>query len=177
MQTDLEVLAEAIKQKNVVDAEIAQIIGRPAERGHVGEYIAARVFGITLEKSASKKGIDGWFTTGSLARKTVNIKWYGKMEGILDVTLEKLPDYYLVMAGPNAPAKSSRGEIRPWVISYVYLFNARDLIRELKMQGLKIGVAASVRNHLWEEAEVYPEQRNSQLLPSEDQKRLLALFR
>jgi hypothetical protein len=60
-----------------------------------------------LEQSASQKGIDGRFAGGSLARKTVNIKWYGKMEGLLDVSPGNLPDFYLVMTGPKATASSS----------------------------------------------------------------------
>ncbi|MFC1919373.1 hypothetical protein ACFLWX_01105 [Chloroflexota bacterium] len=51
----LENLADAIKNKNLVDAEIARLIERPAERGHVGEYIAAAIFNIDLEQSTSKK--------------------------------------------------------------------------------------------------------------------------
>lgn len=72
---DLEQLAKAIGQRNVADVEIARIIDRPAERGHVGEYIAARIFGIALEQAASHKGIDGRFIGGSLAGKMVKIKW------------------------------------------------------------------------------------------------------
>ena len=43
------------------------IVGRPALIGHVGEYIASRVFGIALEHSAANKGYDGRFTDGPLA--------------------------------------------------------------------------------------------------------------
>ena len=101
---DLEKLAQAIKQKNFTDAEIASIIGRPAERGHVGEYTAAHIFDISLQQSASHEGIDGCFVSGNLKGKTVNVKWYGKMEGLLDLTPESLPDLYLVMTGPKAAA-------------------------------------------------------------------------
>ena len=68
---DLEQLAKAIWQRNVADVEIARIIDRPAERGHVGEYIVARIFGIALEQWASHKGIDGRFIGGSLAGKSI----------------------------------------------------------------------------------------------------------
>jgi len=40
-----------------------------------------------------------------LQEKTVNIKWYGKHEGILDIDPQALPDFYLVtepLAQPNA---------------------------------------------------------------------------
>lgn len=173
---DLEQLARAIKQKNAVDAEIARIVDRPALIGHVGEYIAARIFGIQLEQSAVRKGIDGHFTRGNLAGKTVNIKWYGKMEALLDISPKSLLDFYLVMAGPKAPAISSQGATRPWLISYVYLFDAARLIGELRRRGVKIGIATSIRKDLWEAAEIYPVPRNNQLLLSDREKGMLALF-
>ena len=173
---DLEKLAQAIKQKNFTDAEIASIIGRPAERGHVGEYIAAHIFDISLQQSASHKGIDGCFVGGNLKGKTVNVKWYAKMEGLLDLTPESLPDLYLVTTGPKAAAISSRGTTRPWLISYVYLFDAVRLVGELKRQGTKIGTATSVCGYLWELAEIYPEQRSGLLPLSDKQRELLALF-
>ncbi len=173
---DLERLAELIKQKNMVDGEIARIIGRPAERGHTGEYIAAHIFNIALEPSASQKGIDGHFTSGKLAQKSVNIKWYGKMEGLLDISPVSLPDYYLVMTGSKVAAASSKGTVRPWIISYVHLFDAASLVSELKRPGVKIGIATSVCSYLWEAAEIYPAQHNKELLLSDEQKRLLALF-
>ena len=173
---DLKQLAKAIQRKNSVGAEIARIVGRPALLGHVGEYIAARIFGIALEQSAARKGIDGYFTRGNLAGKTVNIKWYGKMEGVLDISQESLPDFYLVMTGPKGSPISSRGAMRPWIISCVFLFDAVKLVGELKHRGIKIGIATSVRQDLWEMAEIYPAQRNSQVILSHKEKRLLALF-
>lgn len=173
---DLEQLAKAIHDKNTADDEIAHIIGRPALIGHTGEYIAASIFSISLEQSAAHKGIDGRFTSGNLAGKTVNIKWYPKMESLLDISPQYLPDFYLVMAGPKAPAISSRGTTRPWLIDYVFLFDAARLVENLKSRGIKIGIATSITKQLWQEAEIYPTQRNNQLILSEEQKRSLALF-
>ena len=173
---DLERLAKLIKQKSLTDAEIARLIGRPAERSHAGEYIAANVFDITLEHSASQKGMDGRFAAGSLGKKSVNIKWYGIMDGLSDISPNPQPDFYLVMTGPKVPSGPSRGAVRPWTISRVYLFDAVRLIAELQRVGVRIGVATSVRSHLWEMAEIYPEQRNAMLLLSEEQERLLDLF-
>jgi len=172
----LEKLAKAIKQKNVTDTAVARIIGRPAERSHTGEYIASRIFGIRLELSASHKGIDGYFTSGNLVGKTVNIKWYGKVEGSLDINSEALPDFYLIMTGPKVAASSSREATRPWIVSYIFLFDAHRLLTKLESRGVKIGIATSVVGELWQEAEIYPRQTNSQLAISEEQKRLLALF-
>ena len=173
---DLVRLAELIRTRNVVASQIAALIGRPAQIGHVGEYIASCVFGIALERSASQKGIDGHFVEGQLVGYSVNIKWYTKQDGLLDVTLDALPDFYLVLTGPKTGATSSRGKVRPWVIETVYLFEARKLVDTLRSLGVKIGVATSVRQRFWREAEIYPTQRNTRLVLTDEQRRLLALF-
>ena len=76
--SDLERLADLIKKRNAIAADITDIIGRPAQFGHVGEYIASVIFNIELEESASHKGTDGYFTDGPLSRGSVNIKWTTK---------------------------------------------------------------------------------------------------
>ena len=171
---DLRSLARTIKEKNIIDAEISQIIGRPAARGHAGEFIVSRIFNIELEESASHKAIDGVFRTGENAGKTVNIKWYGKQENILDVSEKNGPDFYLVMTGPKSVSSSSRGTTRPWLISYVYVFESVNLIQDLEK--VKKGVATSVKKRLWEMAEIYPESRNSQLILTQEQRLLLESF-
>ena len=170
----LEQLANIIKRKNAVDDEVAVITERPALIGHTGEYIASRVFDIELEESASHKAIDGVFRTGENAGKTVNIKWYGKQENILDVSEKNGPDFYLVMTGPKSVSSSSRGTTRPWLISYVYVFESVNLIQDLEK--VKKGVATSVKKRLWEMAEIYPESRNSQLILTQEQRQLLESF-
>ena len=124
----LERLAELIHAKNRIDDEIAEIIGRPSLIVHVGEYIASEIFKIELEQSAVEKGIDGRFTQGPLKGQTVNIKFYGKRENLLDINIDHLPDYYLVLTGPKSSAVSSRSATRPWLISSVYLFNSQKLM-------------------------------------------------
>ena len=165
-----------IDTKNSLEKEIACIIGRPVLIGHVGEFIAANVFGIELEQSAAQKGIDGQFAGGALKGRTVDIKYYARIEGLLDISESTLPDFYLVMAGPKALLVSLRGTTRPWLISYVYLLDAKELVSQLKLRGVKIGVATSVARHLWDAAEIYPMQRNNRLILSEDQRKMLALF-
>jgi len=66
--------------------------------------------------------------------------------------------------------------MRPWVICSVHLFDAHDLVGILRRRGIKIGIATSVRQQLWEETEIYPLQRNRALVLSPEQRRLLALF-
>jgi len=144
--------------------------------GNVGEFIASRIFDVKLEHSATAKGIDGRFASGALAGKTVNIKWYAKHEGLLDIRPDALPDYYLVLAGPRTAAASSRGSVRPWLIDAVYVFRAAVLLQSLKQRGVKIGVATSVIRKLWDQAEVYPTPTNRQLVLTNEQREMLALF-
>ena len=139
----------------MLEREITALIGRPAGIGHIGEYIASAVFHIALEESASHKSIDGRFSDGPLKERTVNIKWYARQEGVLDITPDALPDYYLVLTGPKSGAMTSRGQARPWIIDNVFLFEAQPLVDELKRGGVKMGLATSVRQHLWTEAEIH----------------------
>ena len=150
----LERLAFLLESRNDIDEKIAALIGRPAIRGHVGEWIACEIFGVTLEENAVQEGFDGRFADGSLAEKTVNVKWYGKREGVLDINPHGvLPNYYLVMTGPKAvAAMNSRGP-RPLVITEVFLFDAPALVERLDV---RVGVATSVRQREWEAARVYP---------------------
>ena len=176
MIDDLEQLAKIIKRKNTIDDEVSAIVERPALIGHVGEYIASKVFDIKLEESASHKAIDGIFRKGKIAGKTVNIKWYGKLERVLDITLETLPDFYLVLTGPKTVATSSRGLTRPWIIAHVFLFDANELVRDLQERNVKIRTATSVASKFWEAAEIYPAQINDNLIVSEEQRNEISLF-
>lgn len=169
-------LAGQLRRRNEIDATIACTIDRPMTAGHLGEWIAAQVFDIELEPSASAPAIDGRFRTGPQAGKSVNIKWYLKREGLLDVTSSAALDYYLVLSGPTSAASSSRGGTRPWQINAVYLFDARELRAQLLERGVKTGVATSVRKSQWEAAEIYPTQVNTALTVGSPQAALLALF-
>jgi hypothetical protein len=169
-------LAKLVQERNRVAGEITSVIGRPGQIGHLGEYIASKVFDIRLEESASSKAIDGYFSSGPLNGLSVNIKWYAKLEFLLDITPDALPDYYLVMTGPKTKELTSKGKARPWLIEFVFLFEAKPLVRELNKRGLKIGIATSVRQTYWQKAEIYPRPFNRDLLLSDEQKRLLRLF-
>jgi len=172
----LEELAALIHQRNKLSGEISKIIGRPALERHIGEYIASKIFDIKLEEIATSKGIDGRFNEGPLKGKTVNIKLYGKKENILDINKDSLADYYLVMSGPDSPAESSRGKMRPMILSQVHLFNMGRLVPELERRGVKIGTATSVRKRQWDETMIYPVQRNTELVLTSEQQRHLNLF-
>ena len=165
-------LAELVKQKNYADGKIADLIGRPTLPGHFGEFIAARVFGIELHDSAVQKGSDGRFADAPLSGRTVEIKYYPKNEGILDIKVDGVPDYYLVLTGPKSAAVSSRGKTRPWVIEAVYLFETAPLMKRLTA---KIGIATSVRREFWQESEIYP-IANPAFPLTQSQRDVLALF-
>jgi len=80
MDGDVARIAELLRERNAVDASMAQVIGRPMAAGHLGEWIASQVFDIELEDSASAAGIDGRFRSRPAQGRTVNVKWYMKHE-------------------------------------------------------------------------------------------------
>ena len=160
----IQEVASLIRRRNEIDQQIAGLIGRPANPGHLGEWIAQEVFDISLEESAVQKGFDGRFSEGSLAGKTVNVKCYGKREGLLDINPDGVPDFYLVMTGPKSVAASSRGGTRPLVISDVFLFDGPALVGRLSENGVKLGIATSVRQNEWGAAKIYPDPAPNALL-------------
>lgn len=172
----LEQVAHLVARRNAIDAEITAIVGRPPLAGHLGEWIASQVFDISLEPSASARAIDGRFRSGPLVDRTVNIKWYGKRDGLLAITDDPLLDYYLVMTGPPAPAVSSRAITCPLLITAVYLFNAPQLLESLRTRGVRLSVATSVRVRLWDAAEIYSRPNNSELPLTRAQVEALSLF-
>lgn len=173
---DLERLAALLKQRNLVAQQITDIIGRPAQMGHIGEHIAADIFGIRLAKTVTHKGSDGVFESGPLAGKTVNIKWYGKMESLLDIREVAVPDFYLVMTGPESKSGTSKDESRLWCIESVFLFDAAELLPDLRVRGVKIGDATSITREVWRNAEISPSRNNRALILSDDQRSKLKLF-
>ena len=175
-QTQLAILAELIRRKNRIDDEIAALVNRPAQLGHVGEFIAARIFGIRLYVSAVHAHSDGEFCAGTLAGRTVNVKWYPKREDNVDLTPDCACDFHLVMTGPHSPATRTVGATRPWVITSVYLFDTQQLLEEQRSRGVRIGVASSVKQAQWRAAEIYPNANNGLLIMTDEQRRLLALF-
>jgi hypothetical protein len=111
------------RERNSIDARIGAILNRPASVGNIGERIAAKVFDIELTAAANNAAFDGHFTTGSLTGRTVNVKAYGRQEGMLDVIKSPTLDYYLVLTGPKGALTCSKGMLRPFCIESVYLFN------------------------------------------------------
>lgn len=120
-EEDLLKIASLLHERNVIDEKIAAVIHRPMTAGHLGEWIASQVFDIGLETSAAAAAIDGRFRAGALQGRTVNVKWYLKREGLIDMTESPALDYYLILTGPASAAMSSRGGRRPWCIEAIYL--------------------------------------------------------
>ena len=176
MDAKIQELAALVRDRNSVAERITRIIGRPAQIGHIGEYIAPQVFGIQLEHSAVSKGIDGAFRSGPLAGRTVNIKFYAKREGLFDIRPDAVADYYLVLTGPKSNTMTSRGEVRPWHIDWVFLFHGPMLVDHLKERGVKISVETSVVAEQWNCAEVYPDGANSEYNVGNEQEQMLRLF-
>jgi len=176
MNRNLEQLADLLSEMNAIGEKISEITQRPATIGHTGEYIAAAIFDIELEEAANAKRIDGHFRSGNMAGRTVNVKWYSKLEYMLDLNPDALPDYFLVMTGPKDLSMTSRGGIRPWLIDFVFLFNAAELMIELNAQGVKIGTATSVQKHEWQNSEIYPNKRSMGYRMSDDQMGQVAAF-
>lgn len=173
---NLKKLSELIKTRNSIEKEISQIIQRPAFLGHLGEYIASKIFDIDLNVSATQKGHDGVFKSGSLEGKTVNVKLYSKRESLLDVNLDSPPDYYLVLSGPKIVEMSSKNTIRPLILASVFLFHSETFLQQSKQRGVKISKQTSTIESQWDDAEIYPTQKNKNLILSEEQKNLLSLF-
>lgn len=111
-------IVNLLRMRNAIDGKITRVINRPVTAGHLGEWIASRIFDIQLEKSAAAQGIDGRFLSGPLAGRTVNVKWYMKRSGLLDTTHYLELDDYLVFTGPRESAvhravSLDRGASRP----------------------------------------------------------------
>jgi hypothetical protein len=174
--TNLPRLAELIRSRNTVESNIANLLGNSVNLGTVGAYIASTIFGITLIPSSHHSEFAGIFSSEPLAGKTVDVQWYPRREGFLNVHNEPAPDYFLVLAGPKQESSTARALVNPWIIRSVHLFNAQELLTALRERGVQIGPHTSVINQLWERAEIFPVQHNTTLILTGEQRQLLQLF-
>jgi hypothetical protein len=174
MQQHLSWLASLIKSRNTIDEKIATLIGRTAQVNNVGEYIAATIFHIAFEEVGKRRGYDGRFTQGPLAGSTVDVQWHPRHDGQMNIRQDAFPDYYLILSGPDTPPGQFAS---PWLIERIFLFKAQELLNGLRERGVQIGSGTSVTGPLWERAEIYPLTRNQRLVLSDEERRLLVLFR
>lgn len=61
------------------------------------------------------------------------------------------------------PLAISRAATAPWTVSNVFLFEANHLLAHLRARSVKVGIATSVAQQYWAEAELYPAARNALL--------------
>jgi hypothetical protein len=173
----LSKLVELLRKRHSLDEEISKLIGRHADKGPIGEFIASEIFGIKLHESGSHKGSDGVFRSGKLTGRSVNVKMYTDGGYGLDIKEKAIPDYYLVLSGSTPSLSSTAGEHPSLIIESVYLFDSSTLIPKLRRSGVKIGEPTSVKKEDWESAEIYPRQRNLTIELAEKQRKQLDLFR
>lgn len=174
--SDLSQLASLLKSRNTIDSKIATLIGRLVQVQSVGEYIASVIFGIALEEPTPHQTSDGRFTRGPLAGHSVDVQWHIRHDGILHLKADPLPDYYLVFVGSKEATALHILSI-PWVIESVYLFDSYELYTALRERGVQVGKGTSITGPLWERAEIYPTQRNTRLMLSNEERAQIALFR
>lgn len=174
--SNLPRLADLLRARNTVESNIANLLGSSVNLSTVGEHIAATIFGITLVPATRSSEFVGIFASQPLRGKTVDVQWYPRREGFLNVHAEATPDYYLVLAGPKQESSTARALVNPWIITSVHLFDCQELLGALRERGVQIGSHTSVITQLWERAEIFPAQHNSTLVLSEEQRAHLKLF-
>jgi hypothetical protein len=173
-RAELDALAALLRARNALNVEITRLIGRPASTGNLGEFIAARVFDIELAASGVNPGNDGSFASGPLAGQSVNVKMYSQDDALLDIGVHAA-DYYLVLRGPRSSASKGQRTL-PFRIDAVYLFEMVSLRDQLRLGGVKVGIATSVRRHLWTQAQIYPDHEHAPMVLTSEQLHLLRLF-
>jgi len=170
--SELPRLASLLKSRNTIDEKIATLIGRTAQANNIGEYIASVIFRITLDEAGKRRGYDGRFSSGALAGNSVDVQWHPKRDGLMNIKVDALPDYYLILTGPEASATIAN----PWVIESIFLFHASELLNALRERGVQLGSGTSITGPLWERAEIYPIPRNTTLILGDEERKLLVLF-
>jgi hypothetical protein len=100
----------------------------------------------------------------------------GYRQGLLDTSEDPSLDYYLVLCGPKATSPTPKHSLRPFSITSVHLFDARELAQDRLTRGIAAGTASSVRQELWTKAEIYPTPMNPLINLTEDQANALRLF-
>lgn len=173
---NLSRLAELLRARNTVESNIANLLDTTVNLSTVGQFIAANIFHIRLISSAQHHEFAGIFSHEPLTGKTVDVQWYPRREGSMHIHSDPPPDYYLVLAGPKQESSTTRALVNPWLITSVHLFDGHTLLNVVRERGVQIGSRTSVISQLWEQAEIFPTQRNPLLPLTSEQCQLLQLF-
>ncbi|GAA4974124.1 DUF6998 domain-containing protein [Actinoplanes utahensis] len=174
MNEGLAELATLLRERDGIEKRIADMTGRSARQGDVGEFIAAEVFGIELARNAVQAGHDGWFRSGPLRDRSVNVKAYTSLADGIDISPHPC-DYYLVLDAGRRTGSGVRHH--RWRITEVLLFDARRLLAEFAARGVKVGYATSLRVADRAAARLYPTSGPGALLDlTVEQRAALDLF-
>ncbi len=169
----LEYLADLLRVRNATERALQTVLERPGSIGDIGEVIAQTIFPIALHERRNHPGSDGWFHSGPLEGKTVNVKMYSNGETRLDIKPRPpWPDYYLVLRG----AKAAKQHGIPWHIEDVFLYDAGVLIPRLQERGTRLTVATSLRQGDRDEARIYPVREGAPLALTAEQIEQIRLF-
>ena len=176
--SNLKQLSSLLVRRNAIDEKITALIGRPAIRGHVGEWIAQEIFKVKAGKIRESEGLRRPVYRRSAGRTDGECEVVRQARGAARHQSSQRPGQYLVLTGPKAEATTSKGQTRPLVITEVFLFDASALVEQFKVQKRRLGVAASVRQHEWKTARVYPKAApGARLTLTDAQREALKLFR
>ena len=158
MDAPLRELASLLTRRNEIDDAIAALIARPATTGHIGEFIAAAVFDIELYSSASHKAADGTFRSGPLRGTSVNIKLYGKQEGIIDLREDAISGLLPRAHGPEIRSGFIPREHQADCHRARFPFSGSGPPRDDQVQGQETAaLRTSVPQAEWKDAEIWPE--------------------
>ena len=170
---ELEYLADLLRVRNATERALQTVLERPGSIGDIGEVIAQAIFPITLHEKRNHPGSDGWFHSGPLEGKTVNVKMYSKGEQRIAITDHPpWPDYYLVLRGAKVPKQHGI----PLRIDHVFLYDAAMLIPRLQERGTPLNSTTSLRQPDRDEAQIYPPREGSPLALTDEQVEQLRLF-
>jgi hypothetical protein len=166
-------LAALLRERDGIEAEIADAADGSSCCRDVGRFIAARVFDIDLTPHATDPCHTGRFTSGPLTGQTVTVTTDADVVAADDV-LASAGDYHLILRGPGRCCDGV-GHHR-FRISEVYLLHARRL---RKLLSGHVGGEPGTRLPYTDltAARLYPaEGREALLHLTRDQRSVLSLF-
>jgi hypothetical protein len=176
LSNNISSLAGLLQQRNGIDQRIAEIIGQAAEPQRIADAVADAVFDIEPAGGARYSR----FRSGPAVGKTVSVQYSFRQTGLLNLypypKNADLPDYFLVLTGPDGTAIQYHHQTTPFTIAAAYLFDGIEIATELRYVGEKLATGSRAEQKLWHAAMIYPEPRNPLLSVSAEQRTQLDLF-